>query len=150
MDGSSKMDDAIMESIEPYDFSALTEFDTAYLSGFFADKYDVASDQGHERVRQRVSNSMEELIAPTLIGYTTAIPTMKNVSVNQGRAQYVLLPLWMLHTNYQGKDYLFAMNGQTGKMTGTFPICPKRSWAWFGGITAAVTAVAAILQMLFL
>ena len=150
MDGSSKMDDAVMESIEPYDFSALVDFDTAYLSGFFADKYDVEAETGHDRVRQRVSASLEELIAPTLVGYATHIPTVKNINVHQGKAKYVLLPVWMLHTQYGGKNYLFAMNGQTGKMTGTFPICPRRSWAWFGGITAAVSAVAALIQWMML
>ena len=150
MDGASKMDDSIMESIEPFDFSQMVDFDTAYLSGFFADKYDVPAQQGHERVRQRVSASMEELVAPTLVGYATAIPTVKNVHVNHGRAKYVLLPVWMLHTSFQGKNYLFAMNGQTGKMTGTFPICPKRSWAWFGGISAAVAVIAAVVQLLAL
>ena len=150
MDGSSKMDDAIMESIEPFDFSKLTDFDTAYLSGYFADKYDVASETGHERVRQRVSGTMDEQIAPTLLGYATAIPTTKNISVNHGKAKYVLLPVWMLNTKYNGKDYLFAMNGQTGKMTGTFPICPKRSWAWFGGVAGTVAVIAAAVQLLML
>lgn len=150
MDGSSKMDDTIMESIEPFDFSKLTDFDTAYLAGYFADKYDVPSENGYERVRQRVSNTMDDQIAPTLVGYATAIPTSKNVSVEHGTAKYVLLPVWMLNTKYHGKDYLFAMNGQTGKMTGTFPICAKRSWAWFGGIAGAVAAIAALIQLVVL
>ena len=54
----------------------------------------------------------------------------------------------MLHTQYEGKTYVFAMNGQTGKMTGTLPICKKRSAAWFSGISAAVAAVAALIQFL--
>ena len=146
MDGSSKMDDAVMESIEPFDFTQLTDFDMAYLSGFFADKYDVASETGHDRIRQRVSESMEGWVAQTMVGYATAIPTSRNVAVTHGKAKYVLLPVWMLHTKYEGKDYLFAMNGQTGKMTGTFPICSKRSWTWFGGIAGAVAAIAAVIQ----
>ncbi len=148
MDGSAKMDDAVMESIEPYDFSKLVDFDTAYLTGFFADKYDVTEDQGHERVRQRVRQTLEDQVSPTLLGFTTAIPTQKNVAVTQGKARYVLLPVWMLHTQYQGKDYLFAMNGQTGKITGTFPICPKRSLQWFASVAAGVAAVAAVIQLL--
>ena len=150
MDGSSKMDDAVMESIEPFDFSQLTDFDLAYLSGFFADKYDVAAESGHDRIRQRVSETMDSMVAPTLLGYATAIPTSRNVAVTHGKAKYVLLPVWVLHTKYEGKDYLFAMNGQTGKMTGTFPICAKRSWAWFGGIAGAVAAIAAVIQCFML
>ena len=150
MDGSGKMDDAVMESIEPFDFSELVDFDMAYLSGFYADKYDVESEVGHDRVRQRVTSSMDDMVASTLIGYTTALPTVKNIAVEQGIEKYVLLPVWILTSRYQDKTYLFAMNGQTGKMTGTFPICPTKSKLWFAGIAAAAAAVAAVLQLLFL
>ena len=60
-----------------------------------------------------------------------------------------MLPVWMLHTRYQDKTYVFAMNGQTGKMTGTFPICPKRTAAWFCGIAAGVTGLMALILNLF-
>ena len=150
MDASQKMDDAIMESIEPYDYGQVVDFETAYLSGFLADKYDVEAAQGEDRIRQRVSASMNSLVAPTLVGYATCIPVNTQVRVEHGKARYVLLPVWMLHTKYQDKTYVFAMNGQTGKMTGTFPICPKRTAAWFAGICAGVTAIASVIQMLML
>ncbi len=150
MDGSSKMDDTFMESIEPYDYSQLTDFDTAYLSGYLADKYDVPSENGKERVRQRVEAAMNAEIQSSLIGYHTVLPTSKNLHVKHGKAKYVLMPVWMLNTRYQGKLYTFAMNGQTGKMTGSFPICPKRTAAWFAGISAGVTALAMLVQLLVL
>ena len=34
VDGSKKMDDAYMESIEPFDYSGITEFNPAYLAGY--------------------------------------------------------------------------------------------------------------------
>ena len=148
MDGSSKMDNSVMESIEPYDYSQIADFDTAYLTGFFADKYDVESEQGKNRIRQRVGNTIDSMIQPSLMGYATAIPTHKNLNIRHGTAKYVLLPVWMLHTKYKEKTYVFAMNGQTGKMTGSFPVCPKRSAAWFGGICAAVTAIVSLIQWL--
>ncbi len=150
MDGSSKMDDTIMESIEPFDFSKMVSFDTAYLSGFFADRYDITAEQGHDRVRQRAGETLNQYVASSLASFTTAVPTSKNIQLTQGNVKYVLLPVWMLYTQYEGKTYLFAMNGQTGKMTGSFPVCPKRSLLWFGGIAAAVTAAAAVIQLLAL
>lgn len=149
MDASKKMENAIMESIEPFDYSQMVDFDTAYLSGFLADKYDVESNAGQERVRQRVSNTLDDMLKSTFSGYATVTPTAKRTKVEHSRAQYVLLPVWMLHTKYRDKTYVFAMNGQTGKMTGTFPICPKRSWAWFsliGGITAAAMMLVQMLS----
>ena len=146
MDGSKSMDDALMESIEPYDYSQMVDFNMAYLSGYLADKYDVESQAGEERICQRVDQSMQDQLQPSLIGYATVIPTNRQLQVSHNKAKYVLLPVWILSTRYQNKVYTFAMNGQTGKMTGTFPICPKRSAAWFAGISAAATVLATIVQ----
>lgn len=142
VDGSSKMEDSLMESIEPFDYSQMVDFETAYLSGFLADKYDVGAKDGEGRIRQRVTVSMDELIAPSLIGYTSVIPKVKKVNIHHSKAKYVLLPVWLLTTVYQGKTYTFAMNGQTGRMTGSLPISAKRCWAWFGGIALCVAALA--------
>ena len=150
MDASQKMDNAIMESIEPFDYSQIVDFETAYLSGFLADKYDVESTAGQDRVKQRVSASINSLNSGTIVGYSSVIPLNTRLNVKHGKAKYVLLPVWMLHTKYKDKTYVFAMNGQTGKMTGTFPICPKRTLGWFAGIWAGTTALLTLLLSLFL
>lgn len=139
-----------MESIEPYDYSQLETFDMAYLTGYLADKYDVASENGETRIRQRVDASMSDQLQSSFLGYATVLPTSRQLHIDHSKARYVLLPVWILNTRYQGKLYTFAMNGQTGKMTGTFPICPKRTAIWFSGIFAAVTAVSALVQWIAL
>ena len=148
MDGSKKMDDTFMESIEPFDYAQMVDFDTAYLTGYLADKYDVPSESGKERIRQRVDRSFDDQLQATLLGYATVVPTGKNLQIRHSRARYVLLPVWMLNTRYKDKIYTFAMNGQTGKMTGELPVCPKRSAAWFGGIFAGVTVLTALIQLM--
>ena len=150
MDASSKMDNTIMEAIEPFDYTQLVDFETAYLSGYLADKYDVESSSGEGRIRDRVGNSLDEMLAPTFLGFSSVLPTSRNLQVEHSKARYVLLPVWILHTRYKDKTYVFAMNGQTGKMAGTFPICPKRSAAWFAGIFAGVTLLVTLLQWLIL
>ena len=148
MDASSKMEDVFMESIEPFDYGQMESFDTAYLTGYFADKYDVESAGGEERIRQRVEQSMSDAIQETILGYTTAIPTNRRIDVQHGHAKYVLLPVWVLNTSYKGKIYTFMMNGQTGKITGTLPVCRTQTLKWFAGICAGVTAAATLLQFL--
>lgn len=44
---------------------------------------------------------------------------------------YMLLPVWMLVSRYKDKDYLFAMNGQTGKIVGELPCSTGQSVKWF-------------------
>lgn len=137
-----------MESIEPFDYSQTVPFEMSYLTGFLADKYDVPSENGQERIRQRVNQSIEDNIQATLLGYATILPANRQLQIQHSKAKYVLLPVWMLNTKYNGKLYTFAMNGQTGKMTGIFPICPKRTAAWFAGICGGVTILVQLLQMM--
>lgn len=144
-DGSRKMDDTYMEAIEPFDFSAAVDFETAYLSGYLADKYDVESKEGLDRVNQRIKNTTETLFSQTVTGYGSVLTESSSVSVLQGKIRYALLPVWLLNTEYQGKKYTFAMNGQTGKFVGEFPVSKAKFWGWFSGIFAAVTAVAALV-----
>ncbi len=146
MDASTKMDNTVMESIEPFDYSQMVDFETAYLSGYLADKYDVESKDGQSRIRERVDASMNAKIQESLMGFTTAIPTSRNLDLRHSKAKYVLLPVWMLHTKYQDKTYIFAMNAQTGKMTGSLPICPKRSAGWFAGIFTGVALLTTLAQ----
>ena len=148
MDGSSKMDDAFMESIEPFDYTQMVPFEMPYLTGYLADKYDIPSDNGKDRIRQRVEQSMQDKIQSTLAGYATVVPSNRQIQVHHSKEKYVLLPVWMLNTQYNGKIYTFAMNGQTGKMTGTLPICRKQALSWFVKICGGVTLLVHLLQMM--
>ena len=148
VDGSSKMDDTMMESIEPFDHTQAVDFQTAYLAGYLADKYDVESQQCMERANQRVRTSTAYAFAQTTHGYTTVVPEHTSIQLRDGRIRYALYPVWLLSTKWQDKNYLFAMNGQTGKMAGDLPVDKALARKWFWGITAAVGAAAFVLSYL--
>lgn len=148
MDASSKIEDALMESIEPFDYGRIVDFDTAFLSGFLADKFDVESKAGQDRIRARVSESLDDLIQPTFIGYSSVIPTSKNVQVGSIRPRYVLLPVWMLTVKFRDELYTFAMNGQSGKLTGDLPISIGRAVGWFCGIALPIAALLSAIMLL--
>ena len=140
VDGSSKMADDLMESIEPFDFSEAVDFQTAYLAGYLADRYDVDADASVERANQRVRKSAEQAFAATVQGYATVVPTSVNVRLSNGVAKYALYPVWILNTTYEGKKYTFAMNGQTSKFVGNLPLDKKAYRRWLFGLTAIVGA----------
>lgn len=149
VDGSAKMDDTLMESIEPYDFSKAVDFQTAYLAGFLADRYDVDSQQSVERANQRIRTSTENAFAETVVGYNSVMPVSTNIQLQNAKAKYALYPVWMLHTNWNGKKYTFAINGQTGKMAGDLPLDKAAYWKWLAGLTGAVGAAIFVLSYLF-
>ena len=152
VDGSSKMPDDLMESIEPYMSEDAVDFQTAYLSGYLADRYDVTSEQSIDRANQRIKNSTEQAFAETVKGYTTVIPENTSIQLSNGKISYALYPVWLLSTQWQGKTYTFAMNGQTGKFVGDLPVDKGAYWRWFalvGGIAAVATyALAWLIHLL--
>ena len=148
VDGSSKMDDALMESIEPYDFSQAVDFQTAYLAGYLADKYDVDAQASIERANQRDKQSTEEAFANTARGYTTVTPQFSSVRLQEGQTRYALYPVWLLNSKWDGKTYTFAMNGQTGKFVGDLPMDKALYKKWFAGLLAGISA--AVFAMSYL
>ena len=148
VDGSTKMDDTLMESIEPFDLSAAVDFKTAYLSGYLADKYDVDADASIQRANERIKRSTEEAFSATVQGYATVTPTATSIRLNNGRAKYALLPVWILNTQWNGQKFTFAINGQTGKIVGDLPMDKGMLNKWVYGIMGAVTAAVFALSYL--
>lgn len=141
VDGSSKMADDLMESIEPYDFSDVVDFQTAYLAGYLADRYDVSAEQSVERANERVKKSTEDAFAATVEGYTTVTTENSHLQLRGGKAQYALYPVWLLTTSWNGDKYTFAMNGQTGKFVGDLPVDKSAARKWTLGLTVILGAV---------
>lgn len=142
VDGSTKMPDDLMESIEPFNFSAAVDFQTAYLAGYLADKYDVDAEQSIERANERVKRSTEEVFASTVHGYQTVVTESSNIRLHGGKAKYALYPVWILNTTWQGKKYTFAMNGQTGKFVGDLPVDKSAAAKCTLGLSAVLSAAA--------
>ena len=115
-DASSKLPDPHMDSIEPYDYSELKPFSTGYLPGYMADKYDIDAMSQIERIASRERNTVRNAISNTVVGYSTA-------SIQSERYR-----VWLLVTNWKGDRYVFAMNGQTGKLIGDLPVDKGKFW----------------------
>ena len=148
VDGSSKMPDDLMESIEPYDYKDLKDFQTAYLAGYLADKYDVGSEESIGRANQRVEQSTVAAFAGTVSGYSTLTPEYSSIRLANGTAKYAMLPVWLLNTTWKGQKFTFAMNGQTGKLVGDLPLDKGAYWRWLLIWTAVFGAVAFGVQYL--
>ena len=142
VDGSKKMDDTLMESIEPFDISDAVPFQTSYLPGYMADKYDVDAGESIERANERIKKSTEDAFRSTVMGYTTVTAVDSNIRLQNGKARYALYPVWILSTDWNGQKFTFAINGQTGKIAGDLPMDKGAFWKYLIGVTGAVTALA--------
>ena len=148
VDASSKMPDAHMDSIEPYNYGDLKPFAMGYLPGFLADKYDEDAEFCSKRANTRIVNSTEEVMRDTVTGYSTVTREYSNINLKKGEVRYVLMPVWLLSTKWKDKNFLFAMNGQTGKLIGDLPVDKGKYLRWFFTIAVPIAAVCTALLYL--
>lgn len=146
-DGSSKADDALMESIEPFNYAELVKFEMPYLSGHYAEKYDVSKDQIYGRIQSRAREATKEEFASTIKGYARTVILNESYNIRGIRWKYVMLPMWFLSYNYKGKMYYYAMNGQTGKFGGTLPINKVKLALFSFGIPALAAFVLSLITL---
>ncbi len=147
VDASTRMPDDYMDSIEPYDYSELKPFSAAYLPGFLADKYDVSAEDCFERADTRCKASFKKALADTATGYTSCVEKSCDIHLNRGKVRYALLPVWLLNTKWNDKDFLFAMNAQTGKLVGKLPVSVKRAFLLFAAIAVPLIAITAAFAL---
>lgn len=148
VDASSKMPDDYMDSMEPYNYEELKPFSTAYLPGFLADKYDVSVEDSRERADKRCVASLVNALEQTVTDYTYSREIHRDIQLKRGKVHYALLPVWVLNTKWQGQDFLFAMNGQTGKLVGKLPASSRRVIGLFAAVAAALITLSVTVLLL--
>jgi DNA-directed RNA polymerase subunit RPC12/RpoP len=151
VDGSVRFNDAVMNSIEPFNYDDLTKFSYSYLSGFLAEKYDVEKDEAKkitiDRAKTTCLNDLETKVRSS--GYNSFSPSSKETNANDEEIDYVLLPVWMLNIKYNEKFYTFAMNGQTGKMIGDIPYSKKKAFLFWLVLFIVLFAIVAFITYIF-
>ena len=137
-DASSKMPDNYMDSIEPFDYNELQPFSNAYLPGFLADRYDKSAMDCSVRADERCLNTLEKMLRATVTGMSTCVVNQKDIHLERGKIHYAMLPVWMLNVKWNNKDYLYAINGQTGRVAGTRPVSTLKMLLYYLAITTAM------------
>lgn len=130
-DASEKMDDTMMDMLEPFHYNELKDFNVPYLAGYMAEKYNYTDKDMFPRIRQRTEGYVEQYIRSTMPGYSSITFNHKMIDVRQRNADYALLPVWMFCYNYSDGDHNFYMNGETGKVCGKPPISTNKCFLWF-------------------
>lgn len=147
-DASEKMNDALMDKLEPYDYNQLKDFNTPYLVGYIAEKYNYDSKELLPRITERIKKYADAYVNSTISGYSTVSQTSKDIDTKDTHAYYALLPVWMVYYDYKQSEHTFAMNGQTGKIVGKPPLSFGKIAAWFGGISAGTFVALKIISLI--
>ncbi len=148
VDAATQMDDATMDSLEPYDLTKAVAYDAAYFSGYLADKYDVSSQDSEPRANDRVRHTFEDKMREQVRGYDGVFKKGESINLTGGKSEYAMLPVWMMSGRFEGKTYQFAVNGQTGRMVGSLPVDKSKYWAQIFKGTAVSFVILLIIATL--
>ena len=119
-----------------------------YLAGYIAEKYDFTDEDMLPRIKQRVGSYVDNYLSSTISGYSSVMYHRKDINIFKRRADYTLLPLWMVCYDYRKAEHIFAMNGQTGKIVGKPPLSKAKIFTWFAGVSAGSFLLFRILTLI--
>lgn len=149
VDASSKMNNALMDSVQPYSFDKIRPFDVGYLAGYVADRFDETSEETRKRTDRRViRTAVKVTMEKALKAFSSVSHQGNSLEAVISESRYYLLPIYVFDVEYEGKKYHFGVNGQTGKVVGKLPNTKKGEdryyWKNFGigfGIAAAIVTL---------
>lgn len=137
IDASEKLNDELMDKLEPFPYPDLKAFKSPYLAGYVAEKYSHDDEELLPRAKGKMQPYIQSYVSSTVSGYTTTSLPHQRIDTSVRKSDYTLLPVWMVRYDYNREEYIFAMNGQTGKVVGKPPISKAKVAGWFAGVSGA-------------
>lgn len=125
-DGLKHLDDTLMDAIEPFDYSKLTGFNPAYMAGYYAEEYNENDKVTRERAKDRAAQTMKSQMEQEAGMYAVKQLRSYDEDLSEINAKYAMLPVWLLNVTYKEKEYLYAINGETGKIVGKLPVSVQK------------------------
>lgn len=146
-DASKMLNDETSQRLEPYELNALRPFEIGYLSGFYADRYDMNEKTLKNVVRVRCKELFDKEMKMDLMAENPKIISSQP-KFQLRKAQYVLLPAWFMTFRYKNEPYTILVNGQTGKVVGAVPFTKDKLTIVFVAIAVLATLLFSFLGMI--
>ena len=143
LDASQQLHDEISQRLEPYDIDGIRDFSFEYLSGFYADCYDMKPSQLDDLAISRAKEMFDGAVKCTINAHS--ISRIKNdPEYRINGTHYAMFPAWFLTLRYEDIPYTLTVNGQTGKIVGGIPYDRSKFIANFGKFTAVLIIIITI------
>jgi predicted RNA-binding Zn-ribbon protein involved in translation (DUF1610 family) len=139
--GTQGVDASLLRAIEPFPTKELVPYDTAYLSGYVVEHYQVVLVDAARKSRESMQRQLVDLCAREVPG-----DTQRNLQIRPEYSgetfKHVLLPVWLLTYTYGATAYQVVANGYTGQIAGRYP---KSPWKVAGAVLLALILVLIVL-----
>ncbi len=141
--GSRGVEQSLLRQIEPFPTTDLVPYDTAFLSGFVVEHYQVVLIDAARGARESMDAKLRSMCAGQVPG-----DTHRNLEIYPEYSgetfKHILVPVWLLIYAYGARSFQLVANGYTGKMAGRYP---KSFWKIFFFVVFLIALVATILYL---
>jgi LSD1 subclass zinc finger protein len=130
-----------VDALEPWDLENIVPYDTKYLSGFKSETYQIGLEQGFDKAKVKMEDTIREDVRSDIGGDHQEISSL-NTNYSDITFKHILLPIWLSAYRYNDKVYRFMINGRTGEVQG------ERPYSWIK-ITLFVLMIIAIIALIY-
>jgi len=110
----------LLESLSPWNTERLIPFDLKYLLGFVSREYTVSLQKGFIRAKSKMESIIDSTIRRDIGGDQQKID-YKDTIYSDEEYKNVLFPVYTADFKWKGEDYIYLINGQSGKVIGERP-----------------------------
>ncbi len=140
-------DKDIMRYVCPFDSRDLVPFSMSYLSGYFAERRNIDYKEIENDVDSKIKIFSTDKLKSSINEVNVSV-TDSLINIGEKRWRYNLLPVWVLSYKHKDKNYIYALNGQTGKVYGELPVCNKKLGVLFAAVTAGVSILLTVMGVI--
>ena len=131
----------VPSKIARWDLKKLQPFNSGFLSGFVTEKYTIPLKDGHTKSREAAKQIATSWAAGDIGGDTQRVTSI-DMKLAEETFKHILLPVYVSSYRYNGKEYNFFVNGETGALSGKRPYS---FWKIFFAILAALIIIGVIV-----
>jgi hypothetical protein len=136
--GTKGLDLNLLRQVEPFPTTTeLVPYDTAYLSGYVVEHYQLVLVDAAKQSREAMYNQLMTLCAQQVPG-----DTHRNLRIQPEYSgetfKHILVPIWLLTYTFGARTFQVIANGYTGVIAGKYP---KSAWKIFFAVMAVLLVI---------
>ena len=121
--GTHGVSHTLLRQVEPFQTQQLVTYDTAFLSGFVVEHYQIVLLDAAQASQEQMKQKLYQMCSAEVPG-----DTQRNLQIHPVFSaqtfKHILVPIWLLSYLYGTKTYQVVVNGYDGKMAGDYPKSP--------------------------
>jgi len=121
--GTHGVSNVLLRQVEPFATPELVPYDTAFLSGFIVEHYQVVLLEAAQASQDAMTEKLRQMCAAQIPG-----DTHRNLEIHPTFSaqtfKHVLVPVWLLAYLYGTRTFQVVVNGYSGRMAGQYPKSP--------------------------